>query len=267
MLGRTVAHRDFTYEDDAPAVNAMVRRLFDGPAAQATILNRNHRKDGSVAWVEWHNSALRDASGAVVSILSLAQDVSSRIQAEERLQYMATHDGLTGLPNRVLLTDRLTSAISRAQRSGAGMAVLFLDLDHFKDVNDTFGHRIGDELLKNLARRVRVAAPERHPGAPLGQQVVIVLEGLENEAGPDRVAQKILDDVMRPFAIESHEVQVSASLGYAVFPADGGDPETLLQDADAAMYRARDWAGSSSTRISKSLAQRRGRARSRSSRR
>lgn len=260
MLGRTVAHRDFTYADDAPAVNAMVRRLFDGPAAQATILNRNHRKDGSVAWVEWHNSALRDASGAVVSILSLAQDVSSRIQAEERLQFMATHDGLTGLPNRVLLTDRLTSAISRAQRSGAGMAVLFLDLDHFKDVNDTFGHRIGDELLKSLARRVRGSLRQSDLLVRLsGDEFVIVLEGLESDAGPDRVAQKILDDVMRPFAIENHEVQVSASLGYAVFPADGGDPETLLKNADAAMYHAKELGRSSYRAFSKSLAQRRDR--------
>ncbi len=260
MLGRTVANRDFIYEDDVPAVNAMIRRLFDGPSAQSTILNRNYRKDGSVAWVEWHNSALRDASGALVSILSLAQDVSSRIQAEERLQFMATHDGLTGLPNRVLLTDRLTSAISRAQRSGAGMAVLFLDLDHFKDVNDTFGHRIGDELLKSMARRVRGSLRQSDILVRLsGDEFVIVLEGLENEAGPDRVAQKILDDVMRPFAIENHEVQVSGSLGYAVFPADGGDPETLLKNADAAMYHAKELGRSSYRAFSKSLAQRRDR--------
>jgi len=260
MLGHTLESRNFVYEDDAPAVNAMVRHLVEGPSAQATILNRNYRKDGSVAWMEWHNSALRDANGAVVSILSLAQDVSSRIQAEERLQFMATHDGLTGLPNRVLLTDRLASAISRAQRSGQGMAVLFLDLDHFKDVNDTFGHRIGDELLKGMARRVRGSLRQSDILVRLsGDEFVIVLEGLENESGPDRVAQKILDDVMRPFAIDDHEVQVSGSLGYAVFPADGGDPETLLKNADAAMYHAKELGRNSYRAFSKSLAQRRDR--------
>jgi diguanylate cyclase (GGDEF)-like protein/PAS domain S-box-containing protein len=258
VLGRPLEKWRLMYEDDAPAVSAMVRRLVEGPTSQATILNRNYRKDGSVVWVEWHNSALRDGDGNLVSILSLAQDVSSRIQAEERLQFMATHDGLTGLPNRVLLTDRLSSALSRSQRSGQGVAVLFLDLDHFKDVNDTFGHRVGDELLKNLSRRIRGTLRQSDILVRLsGDEFVIVLEGLEGDGGPDRVAQKVLNDVLRPFAIEGHEVQVSASLGYAVFPDDGSDPETLVKNADAAMYHAKELGRNSYRAFSQSLAQRR----------
>ncbi|MGE0356214.1 MAG: PAS domain-containing protein [Burkholderiales bacterium] len=257
-LGRSMESLRLVFEEDVEAVDAMVQRLVEGPDSRATSLNRSYRKDGTVIWVEWHNSALRDDAGRLVSILSLAQDVSSRIQAEERLQFMATHDGLTGLPNRLLLPDRLSAAISRAQRFGHGVAVLFLDLDHFKDVNDTLGHRIGDELLKDLSRRIRGSLRQSDFLVRLsGDEFVVVLEDLEGEGGPDRVAQKILDDVARPFPIDGHDVQVSASLGFAVWPEDGEDPETLLKNADAAMYHAKELGRNSYRAFSRSLAQRR----------
>ena len=258
VLGRALESWRMVYEDDIPAVRGMMGSLVEGPGSQATLLNRNYRKDGSVFWVEWHNSSLRDSEGRLVSILSLAQDVSSRIQAEERLQFMATHDGLTGLPNRLILTDRLAFAIARAQRSGHRVAAMFLDLDHFKDVNDTFGHRVGDELLKELARRVRGTLRQSDLLVRLsGDEFVIVLEDLEGDSGPDRVAQKVLDDVLRAFHLEGHDVTVSASLGYAIFPEDGSDPETLLKNADAAMYHAKEMGRNSYRAFSNSLAQRR----------
>ncbi|NJD89802.1 MAG: PAS domain S-box protein [Betaproteobacteria bacterium] len=257
-LGRALWDWRLVFEDDKAAVEAMFRRLIEGPESQASHLNRNYRKDGSVIWVEWHNSALRDSEGRLVSILSFAQDVSTRIQAEERLQFMATHDGLTGLPNRLVLGDRLSAALARAQRSGNGVAALFLDLDHFKDVNDTLGHKVGDELLKSLARRIRATLRQSDLLVRIsGDEFVIVLEDLESDGGPDRVAQKILDEVLRPFAIEGHDVQVSASLGYAVYPEDGADAETLLKNADAAMYHAKELGRNSYRAFSRSLAQRR----------
>ncbi len=258
VLGRSLESWRLVYEEDSLPVEAAVRRLVEGGESRATLLNRTYRKDGSVIWVEWHNSALRDTDGRLVSILSLAQDVSSRIQAEERLQFMATHDGLTGLPNRLLLNDRLSASIARSQRSGSGVAVLFLDLDHFKDVNDTLGHRVGDELLKDLSRRIRGTLRQSDLLVRIaGDEFVVVLEDLSGDGGPDRVAQKILDDVMRPFRIEGHEVQVSASLGYAVYPDDGTDPETLLKNADAAMYHAKELGRNSYRAFSIALAQRR----------
>ncbi len=137
-------------------------------------------------WVEWHYSALRDERGNLVSILSLAQDVSSRIQAEERLQYMATHDGLTGLPNSVLLNDRLDAALARARRSGGRVGVMFLDLDHFKDVNDTLGHRVGDLLLKELARRIRGTLRQSDVLARVsGDEFVVVLEDFPDDSAPE----------------------------------------------------------------------------------
>ena len=257
-LGRALWDWRLVFEEDAPAVDAMFKRLIRGPESQATNLNRNYRKDGSVIWVEWHNSALRDSEGRLVSILSFAQDVSTRIQAEERLQYMATHDGLTGLPNRLVLNDRLSAALARAQRSGHGVGVVFLDLDHFKDVNDTLGHRVGDELLKVLSRRLRAALRQSDLLVRIsGDEFVIVLEDLEGDGGPDRVAQKVLDEVLRPFAIEGHDVQVSGSLGYALYPEDGADAETLLKNADAAMYHAKELGRNSWRAFSRALAQRR----------
>jgi diguanylate cyclase (GGDEF)-like protein len=236
----------------------MIMDLVEGRTRHATLRHRNYRKDGSVIWVEWHNSALHDANGRVISILSLAQDVSSRIQAEERLQYMATHDGLTGLPNSVLLNDRLESALSRARRARRRVGVMFLDLDHFKDVNDTLGHRVGDGLLKELSRRIRGALRESDLLARIsGDEFVVVLEDLSDQGAPERVARMILEEVRRPFQVEGNEIHVSGSLGLAMHPEDGADAETLLKNADAAMYHAKELGRNGFRVFSSELASRR----------
>ena len=257
-LGKSLHGWRHVYEDDEPAVTRMVSGLVEGRERHATLLHRNYRKDGSVIWVEWHHSALRDDSGRVISILSLAQDVSSRIQAEERLQYMATHDGLTGLPNSVLLNDRLDAALARARRAKRRVGVMFLDLDHFKDVNDTLGHRVGDALLKELARRIRAALRQSDVLARIsGDEFVVVLEDLPDEGSPERVARKILEEVRRPFMVEGNEIHVSGSLGLALHPDDGSDAETLLKNADAAMYHAKELGRNSFRLFSAELAERR----------
>jgi diguanylate cyclase (GGDEF)-like protein/PAS domain S-box-containing protein len=257
-LGRSMDSWRLVYEDDEPGVAATVRELVQGPGRHATLLNRNYRKDGSVIWVEWHYSALRDEAGNLVSILSLAQDVSSRIQAEERLQYMATHDGLTGLPNSVLLNDRLEAALVRARRSGGRVCVMFLDLDHFKDVNDTLGHRVGDQLLKELARRIRGALRQSDVLARVsGDEFVFVMEDIPDENAPELVARKVLDEVRRPFHLEGHELHVSGSLGLALHPEDGADADTLLKNADAAMYHAKELGRNGFRLFSSELAARR----------
>ncbi len=240
-MGRTLSGWRLIYEEDQAAMSDMIRSLVDGHERHATLLHRNYRRDGSVIWVEWHNSALHDDAGRVISILSLAQDVSSRIQAEERLQFMATHDGLTALPNSVLLNDRLEAALSRAMRARRRVGVMFLDLDHFKDVNDTLGHRVGDLLLKDVSRRIRAALRQSDVLARIsGDEFVVVLEEFADDGAPEHVARKILDEVRRPFQIEGHEIHVSSSLGLALYPEDGGDAETLLKNADAAMYHAKE---------------------------
>jgi diguanylate cyclase (GGDEF)-like protein/PAS domain S-box-containing protein len=257
-LGRSLNGWRLIYEEDAEAVAKVIQDLVQGPQTHATLRHRNYRKDGSVIWVEWHLSALRDEVGRVISILSLAQDVSSRIQAEERLQYMATHDGLTGLPNSVLLNDRLDAALIRAKRSHSRVGVMFLDLDHFKDVNDTLGHRVGDALLKELSRRIRAALRQTDVLARIsGDEFVVVLEDLPDEGAPERVARKILDEVRRPFEVEGNEIHVSGSLGLALHPDDGTDAETLLKNADAAMYHAKELGRNGFRLFSSELAARR----------
>jgi diguanylate cyclase (GGDEF)-like protein/PAS domain S-box-containing protein len=257
-LGRTLTGWRHVYEEDEEASAKMIRDLVEGRERHATLLHRNYRKDGSVIWVEWHNSALRDEAGRVISILSLAQDVSSRIQAEERLQFMATHDGLTGLPNSVLLNDRLEAAIGRARRGKRQVGVMFLDLDHFKDVNDTLGHRVGDLLLKELSRRIRAALRQSDVLARIsGDEFVVVLEDIPDDAAPDHVARKILDEVRRPFNVEGHEIHVSGSLGLAVYPEDGSDVDSLLKNADAAMYHAKELGRNGFRMFSVELGQRR----------
>ncbi len=258
VLGRSLDGWRHIYEEDEPAAKRMIDDLMRGHERHATLRHRNYRKDGSVIWVEWHNSALRDETGRVISILSLAQDVSSRIQAEERLQYMATHDGLTGLPNSVLLNDRLGAALSRAHRARRRVGVMFLDLDHFKDVNDTLGHRIGDLLLKELSRRIRGALRQSDVLARIsGDEFVVVLEDLPDESAPERVARMILDEVRRPFHVEGNEIHVSGSLGLAIHPEDGKDAETLLKNADAAMYHAKELGRNGFRTFSAELASRR----------
>jgi diguanylate cyclase (GGDEF)-like protein/PAS domain S-box-containing protein len=257
-LGRSLTGWRLIYEEDEPAMQEMIQALVNGRERHATLLHRNYRKDGSVIWVEWHNSALRDESGRVISILTLAQDVSSRIQAEERLQFMATHDGLTALPNSVLLNDRLEAALARAQRARGRVAVMFLDLDHFKDVNDTLGHRVGDLLLKEVSRRIRAAIRQSDVLARIsGDEFVIVLEDLPDEDAPEHVARKILEEVRRSFHIEGNEIHVSGSLGLALYPEDGEDAETLLKNADAAMYHAKELGRNGLRAFSMELGQRR----------
>jgi diguanylate cyclase (GGDEF)-like protein/PAS domain S-box-containing protein len=253
VLGKRQDGWRHAYEEDTEAAARMIRELVDGRSRHATSLHRNYRKDGSVIWVEWHHSALRDESGRLVSILSLAQDVSSRIQAEERLQYMATHDGLTAL-----LNDRLEAALARAHRARRHVGVMFLDLDHFKDVNDTLGHRVGDLLLKEVARRIRGTLRQSDVLARIsGDEFVVVLEDLPDEGAPERVAHKILDEVRRPFNVEGHEIHVSGSLGLALYPDDGKDAETLLKNADAAMYHAKELGRNGFRTFSSELGERR----------
>ena len=258
VLGRKLTGWRFVYEEDLDAVSRQVRDITDGPEPHRTIVNRNYRKDGSVIWVEWHNSALRDEDGRVISLLTLGQDISSRMQAEERLMYLATHDGLTNLPNRVVLTDRLEGALSRARRSRHGAAVMFLDLDRFKDVNDSLGHRVGDQLLKELARRLRATLRQTDLIARIsGDEFVMVLEDLPDDEAPERVASKVLEEARRPFNVDGHEVHVSASLGVALFPGDGDDADTLIRNADAAMYSAKELGRNNFRLFSSELADRR----------
>ena len=239
--GISISGSQLTLESDREQVVELMNKLMAGDEPRATGLNRNHRKDGETIWCEWYHSCLLDDQGSIVSILSFVQDVSSRIQAEERLQYLATRDALTGLPNRLLLQERLTQAIAQAKRSSRRVGVLFIDLDRFKNVNDTLGHRIGDELLKRVTANLSEGLRETDLLARLGgDEFMVIVEDFDDPAVLNTVAQKLQDAIAQPFEIEEHDIYVTSSIGIAVYPDDSDDPEGLLKHADVAMYRSKE---------------------------
>ncbi len=164
---------------------------------------------------------------------------AQREQAEKRIQYLAHFDALTGLPNRVQLDDRAKYSLSLAQRNQVPVALMFLDLDHFKDINDTLGHSIGDALLVELAQRLRHILRQGDTIARLGGDEFIFLLYGSDAAAASHVAQKVLDVIASPFQIELYDLSITGSLGISLYPDDGADTETLLKRADAAMYRAK----------------------------
>jgi len=241
VLGMPITGSQITHEADREQVVTLINKLMSGEEPRATGLNRNYRKDAETIWCEWYHSCLLDEQGNIVSILSFVQDVSSRIQAEERLQYLATRDALTGLPNRLLLQERLAQAIAQAKRNARRVGVLFIDLDRFKNVNDTLGHRIGDELLKRVTASLSQALRESDLLARLGgDEFMVIVEDFDESSILNRVAQKLQDAIAQPFQIEEHEIYVTSSIGIAVYPDDSDDPEGLLKHADVAMYRSKD---------------------------
>jgi diguanylate cyclase (GGDEF)-like protein/PAS domain S-box-containing protein len=241
VLGMPLTGGRLTPETDREAVVALANRLLSGEEPRATGLTRNYRKDGETIWCEWYHSCLIDEQGRIVSILSFVQDVSSRIRAEERLQYLATRDALTGLPNRVLLQERLTQAIAKGRRGGQRVGVLFIDLDRFKNVNDTLGHRIGDELLKRVTEALSGALREADLLARLGgDEFMVIVEDFADPEVLGRIAQKLQEAISQPFDVEEHEIYVTSSIGISVYPEDGDAPEELLKHADVAMYRSKE---------------------------
>ncbi|MDK2846684.1 MAG: hypothetical protein PWP34_37 [Desulfuromonadales bacterium] len=201
----------------------------------------NKRKDGSLVWEHTSISPVRDANGVISHYLAIKEDITDRKRYEEQLQHLATHDDLTGLANRALLQDRLEQSILFAKRSKRLVAVLLLDLDRFKIINDSLGHSFGDRLLQIAAQRLQESVRGADTVARLGgDEFVILLAEVANEEDVGKVAKKILDKLTAPFQIGDREITVTASLGISIYPRDGGDEETLIRNADIAMYRAKE---------------------------
>jgi len=169
-----------------------------------------------------------------------ARDITERKQSQEELLFNATHDVLTGLPNRFLLNDRLTMALKRAPRFDPVLGLMMIDLDGFKEVNDTFGHHAGDLVLCEVAARLGRAVRQTDTVARLGgDEFIVLLPDLKFAAEAEAVAAKIVDAISEPINVESHLVNISVSVGVCTSPDQGRDAEKLLQCVDAAMYRAK----------------------------
>ncbi len=199
----------------------------------------DRRADGSV-YPKWLTiTAVRDG-GRSTHYVAVFSDISERKAKEERIRHLAEHDALTGLANRNQLHTRLVQEIERAGRSGRHFALLFLDLDRFKAINDTFGHEVGDELLIMVGTRLRGAVRNTDLVSRLGgDEFVVLLTDLEDNLAAGRTADKLLGALSLPFFAASHQLQVTPSIGVAVYPGDGSDGETLLRHADLAMYEAK----------------------------
>ncbi|MEE9354713.1 MAG: diguanylate cyclase [Methylococcaceae bacterium] len=212
-------------------------------AARANKNNLLLAKNGEQRTVEEVATPLKDSTGKIVGTVAIIRDVTLASEHSRQLSYQASHDSLTGLPNRSLLCDRLEHAIAKAIRADCYVAVMFMDLDRFKQINDSLGHAAGDILLRNVAEKLRASVRQEDTVSRLGgDEFVLVLEDLVDQDQAKRVAQKIVDNLAKPIIIEDQEISVSVSIGIAVFPRDGKNVETLLKNADVAMYRTKELA-------------------------
>ncbi|HEX5855404.1 MAG TPA: sensor domain-containing diguanylate cyclase, partial [Thermoanaerobaculia bacterium] len=229
------------------------RQLYDFPLAVIAGLSEDeqmaaaHRSIRVTLWWAFSGSALLLLFVAALGRTSwqLAQsrlhEGEERLAHAQRVEYLAYHDGLTSLPNRGLFSKMLSQAIGAARRYDRRLAVLFLDLDRFKNINDTLGHEAGDQLLQEVARRLKACLRESDAVARLGgDEFVILLPELHEEKDVTAVARKILSAIARPFVLLGHEFRVTTSIGIGTYPGDGLDEQTLMKNADIAMYRAKE---------------------------
>jgi diguanylate cyclase (GGDEF)-like protein/PAS domain S-box-containing protein len=232
---------------DSPDHPCPVREvLVSGMAVK--VVHRNRWADGQVHWIEVLGSPLFGRAGKVVGVIESSRDITEHLQLIEffkgqgvQLVHLAQHDALTGLPNRLLFADRLSQALHHAHRAQRQTGLLFLDLDHFKSINNSLGHPTGDEVLKQAAGRMVALVREGDTVARLGgDEFAIILGGMDDGGAAGLVAHKLIEAFRQPFAVDGRTLHVSASIGISLYPQDGADVEGLLRNADSAMYQAKD---------------------------
>ncbi len=240
VIGRRSNEIGLVHPEWRPTIRASTLELLEGHVRRNRMISRNQTKSGRLIYCEWFNSAFVDSDGKTHGILSLAQDVTLRVEAEEQLRHSAVHDALTGLQNRQSLIARLDHALARVRRSGESLAILFIDLDKFKAVNDTHGHAVGDDFLRQAAARLKSCIRDADTVARIGGDEFVVLLESEVEANtPELIKQRIVDDFKRNFKVGDLQLESTASVGISLFPGDGSDADQLLASADRAMYRAK----------------------------
>jgi diguanylate cyclase (GGDEF)-like protein len=183
---------------------------------------------------------LRHEDGSIYALCGISTNISERKDREEHIQHMAQYYALTHLPNRALFNDRLQQAIIAAQRNKAHLALMFIDLDKFKPVNDTYGHGVGDLLLKDVALRIQDCLRESDTAARIGgDEFVILLPAIETQQDASKVGEKIRLALNQPFELAGHTLKIGSSIGVAVYPEHGSDEKLLVKSADIAMYHAK----------------------------
>jgi diguanylate cyclase (GGDEF)-like protein/PAS domain S-box-containing protein len=238
-----------TMDECVRIVDAFTRKAISDPMKKAAAQNRKGnlplnciliRRDGHEVFIEDSVAPIHDRDGRVTGAVIVFRDVTASRSLEKELTYSAQHDFLTGLPNRMLLKDRVAQAISLARRNRCHAAILFLDLDGFKAINDSLGHLIGDKLLQSIAKRLQGCV--RSPDSVIrqgGDEFIVVIQELRHPEDAVITVARLLKTVADVHYVDEHEVSVTTTVGVSVFPEDGQDPETLVKNADTAMYNAK----------------------------
>ena len=221
-------------------IQAIMERVLSGQPIECLETQRLTRI-GSAIDVSLSVSPIKDASGHIAGASTIARDITQRKAAEKQIQFLAYYDALTGLPNRTLLQDRLTRALASARRRKDKVALLFLDLDRFKTINDSLGHSVGDLVLQQVAERLKKWAREQDTVARVGgDEFLIVLTAVKEPADAAVAAERLMNAMTAEFVAQGHSLGVGCSIGISIFPEHGAEGETLIKNADAAMYSAKE---------------------------
>jgi diguanylate cyclase (GGDEF)-like protein/PAS domain S-box-containing protein len=235
---------DITHPEDLTKDLFMVSELVRGKKRRFVMEKRYVRRDGEIIHVTLHVSLVRNDRGRPLYFIGQIVDITERTRYEQAIKHMAYHDPLTGLPNRVMLRERLAMLLAQARVNQDMVAVIFLDLDRFKLINDNLGHYVGDHALKIIAERMVHSVRASDMVARLGgDEFTVLLPGIVEEQDAFRVLCKIVESLGQPLRLEGEEFAVSASVGIALYPRDGQDSDTLLKVADAAMYDSKQRKG------------------------
>lgn len=241
IVNGEMAWKQRIHPEDRERVARDVHAYLEGKTASYVNEHRVCCKDGSIKWALARGMVVsRDAHGRPLRMIGTHVDITERKAMEEQMRQMAHYDPLTGLPNRSLIADRIQQTLALARRDQSLFALMFLDLDKFKPINDTLGHEVGDLLLKEVAQKLRLSIRASDTVARIGgDEFVVLLPSIEQELDAKVVAEKILHALNQPFQLSDHTLNISTSIGIAVYPLHGDDEKLLLINADIAMYHAK----------------------------
>lgn len=236
-----MSFQEITHPEDLIADKELARRMMARELDEKTREKRYRHKNGYYIWVNLTSSLVRDENGKPKYYSTVVEDISRRKQIEEELLHLASHDALTHLPNRSLLLDRLSQALAYANRSSGQVAIMLIDLDRFKNINDSLGHDVGDKIIMEVGRRLSSLGQHGDTIARVGgDEFVVVLPDVTREETVAMLAQQTLESLSQPLTIQGHEFYPTGSIGISLYPKDGHDSQALLKNADTAMYRAKD---------------------------
>jgi diguanylate cyclase (GGDEF)-like protein/PAS domain S-box-containing protein len=237
-------YREVVPQEGRGAVQSAFSHVLNTGVPNTGFAHQVMSRDGSIRYAEISISPMKDAHDRIVGFRAVSRDVTERKRTDQLLSDMATHDYLTGLPNRVLLNDRFEVAVAQANRNNYGLALMSLDLDSFKEVNDTMGHAAGDGILKSVGARLTCLVRSSDTVARLGgDEFVFLLQEIRETGDATTIADKIVRSFEEPFAIGGRDKHLTVSIGIALYPADGNDLETLLRESDASMYYSKRHGG------------------------